>query len=575
MEAKPVDGRDPFITAGSNTETLTGTMLIDQSCKIIYCNDDAKKILSADDDAILHQPVQHFLGRSFFLPREPDKENSRFYTLHNRKISVTVSKWTCGVREDEPAYLILLLPEPKISQLELEKYTKKQVLQDLQEIIEASFDGILVTDAQGKVELVNQGYVHNTGITKKELLGRNILNLVNPVWMKQSVVGMVQERKEPVSLQHMTRNGKSIVVTGTPIFDEQNHIRKIVVNSRDISEIYALSEKLESAKKMEAIYMQKLKQQEETGDERKGVVILNPKMQRVFHLAKKLGNFDTSVLLTGESGVGKDEVAKFIHKNGIRASKPYVAVNCGAVPENLLESELFGYESGAFTGALKCGKKGLFELAEGGVLFLDEVAEIPQSLQVKLLRVLENRELMRLGGTKLLPLNVRIIAATNQDLPAMIKNGSFREDLYYRLNVVNIQIPPLRERKDEIALLCLKFVHHYNRQYGENKKLTYPVIEELSRYSWPGNIRELKNVIENMFVLSDEEYLRVQDIPWTSQRKRIKNNYTGTSLEAAVMEMETELLREAKEKFQTTRQIAEYLEINQSTVVRKLKKYHL
>lgn len=574
MEAKPVDGINPFITAKSNKEALTGTMLIDQDCRIIYYNDYAKKILSEADDAILHQPVQRFLGKSFILPREPDKETSRFYTLHNRKITVTVSKWTCGVKEDELAYLILLLPEQKISQIELEKYTKKQVLQDLQEIIEASFDGILVTDAQGNVELVNQGYVHNTGITRKELLGRNILNLVNPVWMKQSVVGMVQEKKEPVSLQHMTRNGKSIIVTGTPIFDGHKRIRKIVVNSRDISEIYALSEKLESAKKMETIYMQKLKQQED-GESVKDVVILNPEMQRVFHLAKKLGNFDTSVLLTGESGVGKDEVAKFIHKNGIRSSKPYVAVNCGAVPENLLESELFGYESGAFTGALKCGKKGLFELAEGGVLFLDEVAEIPQSLQVKLLRVLENRELIRLGGTKLFPLNVRIIAATNQDLPAMIKNGSFREDLYYRLNVVNIHIPPLRERKDEIALLCLKFVNHYNRQYGESKKLTYPVIEELSRYAWPGNIRELKNVIENMFVLSDEEYLRVRDIPWGSQRQRIKNSPTGISLEEAVIEVEKELLREAREKFHTTRQIAEHLGVNQSTVVRKLKKYHL
>ena len=149
---------------------------------------------------------------------------------------------------------------------------------------------------------------------------------------------------------------------------------------------------------------------------------------------------------------------------------------------------------------------------------MDEVAEIPQSLQVKLLRALENREIMRLGGTKLIPLNVRIIAATNQDLPAMVKNGSFREDLYYRLNVVNIRIPSLRERKDEIPLLCLKFVHYYNRQYGENKKMTYPVIREFEKYSWPGNIRELKNVIENMFVLSDGEYLNVRDIPWIGRK---------------------------------------------------------
>ena len=575
MKIKPGDSRELSKSSETETEVSTGTILIDQDYHIIYYNEYAKKILSAGDDAIEHRSVRHFLGQTFTLPEEPDSEKSFYYEIQGRQILVTVTRWGGGEEKDVPAYLILLLLEPKLAQNELEEYAKKQVLQDLQEIIEASFDGILVTDAAGNVELVNQGYVHNTGITRKELLGRNILKLVNPVWMKQSVVGMVQEKKETVSLRHMTRNGKSIIVTGTPIFDEQKNIKKIVVNSRDISELYALSEKLESAKKMEEIYMQRLKLQEERGETPDDVVIVNPEMQQVFRLAKKLGNFNTNVLLTGESGVGKDEVAKFIHKNGLRASKPYVAGNCGAVPENLLESELFGYENGAFTGALKCGKKGLFEQAEGGVLFLDEVAEIPQSLQVKLLRALENREIMRLGGTKLIPLNVRIIAATNQDLPAMVKNGSFREDLYYRLNVVNIRIPSLRERKDEIPLLCLKFVHYYNRQYGENKKMTYPVIREFEKYSWPGNIRELKNVIENMFVLSDGEYLNVRDIPWIGRKQKLGNQYEGRTLEEAVEEVERELLREAKEKFHTTRQIAEHLKVNQSTVVRKLKKYQL
>lgn len=572
MTLKNDDNRGP---SNLEAEALTGTILIDEEYQILYYNEYAKNILGAEDDALLHHSIKPYFEKPFLLPNDPEGRDSLYYRIKDRQILVTVSEWEHGENKDRPTYLILLQPQSKLTKRELEEYTKKQVLQDLQEIIEASFDGILVTDGEGNVELVNQGYVHNTGITKKELLGHNILKLVNPVWMKQSVVGMVQERKKSVSLPHSTRNGKSIIVTGTPIFDEQNNIKKIVVNSRDISEIYALSEKLESAKKMEEIYMQRLRQQEQNGEDSDDVVIVNSEMQGVFRLAKKLGNFNTNVLITGESGVGKDEVAKFIHKNGLRASKPYIAVNCGAVPENLLESELFGYESGAFTGALKCGKKGLFELADGGTLFLDEIAEIPLSLQVKLLRVLENREIMRLGGTKLIPLNVRIIAATNRKLPLMIGNGSFREDLYYRLNVVNIRIPPLRERKDEIPLLCLKFVHLYNQQYGENKKFTYPVIAEFERYSWPGNIRELKNVIENMFVLSEEDYLQVKDIPWISKKRKIKGSQEGKSLEEVVEEVERELLKEAKQKFRTTRQIAEYLKINQSTVVRKMKKYHL
>lgn len=454
------------------------------------------------------------------------------------------------------------------SKLSAPQYT----LKDLQEIIEGSFDGILVTDGDGNVQLFNESYLRITGIPKEELDGYNMSELVNPVWMKQSTAAIVKEKRMPVSLEHTTRYGKKIIVTGRPVFDVDGSIKKIVLNTRDISEIYALNQQLDSAKKMEKYYQEHLNQQKkDTGD----LIAAAPQMQQIFHLCKKLANYNTSVLLTGESGVGKEEIAKLIHRSGLRASKQYVAINCGAIPESLLESELFGYEAGAFTGALKNGKPGIFESANGGTLLLDEIGEMPLGLQVKMLRVLENREITRIGGSRPIPVDIRVIAATHKDLGEMVQKQTFREDLFYRLNVVRIEIPPLRERKEDIPLLGLKFVHQYNIQYGENKRLSAEVIEEFQRYAWPGNVRELKNTVENMFVLSGEEIFQTGDIPWIHKKQKVhivEKNLTQP-LSMQVEQFEKQILIAAKKQWGSTRKIAHYLDLNQSTVVRKIKKY--
>ena len=304
------------------------------------------------------------------------------------------------------------------------------------------------------------------------------------------------------------------------------------------------------------------------------MIIHSAAMQQVFRIAKRLSAFNSNVLITGESGVGKEEVTRYIHRNSLRAKRPFVAVNCGAIPENLLESELFGYEGGAFTG----GKAGLFEAANGGTLMLDEVGEMPLSLQVKLLRVLESREVVRIGGNQAIPVDVRIISATNQDLEEMAKQGKFREDLYYRLNVVRLDIPPLRERPEDIPPLSLMFINRFNSQYGMNKQFTYPVLRELQKQVWRGNVRELKNTIENMFVLSSRDYLQIQDLPWRRDREQepIKHEQTAVqSLDEAVADFERQLLQSARQRCGSTRQMAAELKVDQSTVVRKMKKYGL
>ena len=295
-------------------------------------------------------------------------------------------------------------------------------------------------------------------------------------------------------------------------------------------------------------------------------------------MREKISNFNTTVLITGESGVGKEVVAHYIHdQNALKKDMPFVAVNCGAIPENLLESELFGYVEGAFTGAAKGGKAGLFEAANGGTLFLDEIGEMSLNLQVKLLRALETHTVIRLGSSVAVPVDIRVIAATNKDLTKEVKAGNFREDLFYRLNVVSIEIPPLRERTADIAPLALKFIGKFNRQYGQNKKFTYEVMKEMESYPWPGSIRQLKNVIENMVLVSDNEYLQLNDLPWVTggPSSGVKKREEGPSLQEALDNLEFQILSNAKSKYGSSRKIAKALKVDQSTIIRKLKKYQL
>lgn len=478
-------------------------------------------------------------------------------------------------------YQIIILQDLSATvKMAMEVEKSQDAIKELEMILEGSFDGILVTDKDCNVLMVNQAYGRLTAIGKEEMTGKNMRELLNPVYMKNSVALVVAEEKRTVSMHHTTRHGKSVIVTGTPVLDNNGELYRIVINLRDISEIYKLREELLKAKAVEKVYFQKM-MTDETAEEQSTVVIAaNEKVREIFSLAKKICNYNVTVLILGESGVGKEEMAKYIHGSSIRKDAPFIAINCGAIPENLLESELFGYDKGAFTGAAKEGKKGLFEIANGGTLFLDEIGDMPLNMQVKLLRFLENREIVRVGATAPTPVDVRILVATNKDLWKMVEKGSFREDLYYRLNVVQLNIPPLRNRKEDIPLLCLHFLQKYNKQYQQNKKMTYDVIKNMEDQPWRGNIRELRNTIEKMVVLCNNEYLQLDDLPWASLgNKRSTCDTDGTSenitFNEAIEALERKLLSEALQKYKSTRKMAEALKIDQSSIVRKMEKYCL
>ena len=458
-----------------------------------------------------------------------------------------------------------------------------RISKELEEILEGSFDGILVTDKDTNVLYVNKSYERVAEIPLSDLVGHSMKELYNPVWMPNSVASIVVEEKKPVSKRQVVKSGRHIMVTGRPIFDENGEVKKVVINARDISEIYDLREELLESKAVTKMYTDRFDYDIADFIEKEGgLVAVSKQMRKIISLAERIAPFQATVLILGESGVGKEEVAKFIHKNSTRADKPFIPINCGAIPHDLLESELFGYERGAFTGAMTAGKEGLIEAAEGGTIFLDEIGETTLDFQVKLLRFLETHEIRRVGSTVSKNVDVRVIAATN-NLYSLVEEGTFRDDLFYRLNVVQIDVPPLSERIDDIMPLANLFLNRFNRKYNQEKILTYDLIKALEKHKWVGNVRELKNVIENMVVVSNNEYLQTEDLPWHMNLKTrwideedeetVPESFFETPLNEAMDNFEKEILERAHKKYGSSRMMAEKLKVNQSTIVRKMQKY--
>jgi transcriptional regulator with PAS, ATPase and Fis domain len=298
-------------------------------------------------------------------------------------------------------------------------------------------------------------------------------------------------------------------------------------------------------------------------------------MKNVLRSALKVAEVDVNVVLLGESGVGKSHLARWIHQKSPRRDGPFIEVNCGAIPEPLFESEFFGYEAGAFTGAHRKGKMGLAEMAEGGTLFLDEVAELSPLNQVKLLKFIQEKQFYRVGGTRLLKVDCRIIAATNQDLKALVQEKRFREDLYFRLHVVPIAIPPLRERREDVLPLIEQFLEFFSRKYHCEKKLDGAAMMALSGHDWPGNVRELMNTLEQLVVTSSTPLITAEDLPaHLRERPESESVWDGSkTLSELLEEVERQALIRARQRCRTTVEMARALGISQPSVVRKMKKY--
>lgn len=554
-----------------------GIVIIDHEFRIVQCNETIEKMLGFSGEDVTGREISCILpgidNRTDIMERDVFHYSTEDRILYIKKLMLQDQP------EKQPVIILLIQDMDEITAVSDGTGSRADLSRQLRIVFERSFDGILVTDGKGNVLLVNDSYERITGIKKSEMIGRNMIELLNADWMKDSVVFPVIERKSPVSMTHMAKNGKSVIVTGVPVCDGEK-VEMVIVNARDVSEMYELKEELMKSKEMEKLYFNQLKSNRKD-DDSGGLVVVSPVMKEIYSLAKKVSSFNTNVLILGESGVGKEEVAKYVHENSRRRDKPFVVINCAAIPESLLESELFGYEKGAFTGAER-DKEGLFETADSGTLFLDEIGDMPLFLQVKLLRFLETRAITRVGGTTPVTVDVRVLAATNKDLRTMMADGSFREDLYYRLNVIELRIPPLRQRVEDIGPLCLYFINDLNKRYGQNKKITYDVIKQLEQKPWIGNVRELKNTMERMIVMSNNEYLQIGDmtsgIPGGYEQEDLRTRIKVDGIipiNDAVSEVERQILQSALSKYKSTRKIAEALHTSQSTVVYKLRKHNL
>lgn len=458
----------------------------------------------------------------------------------------------------------------------------KRLNKELNAIIESSYDGFYITDGKAVTLRINSAYTRITGIKPEEGIGRSMYELVEKGLYSESVTLRVLKEKKPVTIMHDVKTGKRLLITGNSVFIEHGQIVRVVTNARDITELINLKKQLEESQELTQRYHLELQQlrnhQKDVGE----IVVKSPEMKQVVEMATKVSDVDSTVLINGESGAGKEIVAKIIHNTGRRNSGPFIKVNCAAIPDTLLESELFRYEHGFFTGARRDGKPGMFELAQNGTIFLDEVGELLLHLQPKLLRVIQDKEIIRLGGSKPTKLDVRIISATNRDLTKMVEEGKFREDLYYRLNVVPISILPLRERKCDIFPLIMYFLNKLNQKYGLNKKLATDTVDLLNEYSWPGNVRELENVVERLVVMVNDDIIKPHHLPSNIKGKSAFGEkfpwnfkHDVISLKDAMAHVEKEIVSRALKKHKTTRKAAKALKINRSTVVRKAQKYNI
>lgn len=452
----------------------------------------------------------------------------------------------------------------------------------LQEIIDNMRTGIWITDGEGKVLIVNNESVKTGGLTRDEVIGRTMDELLKVGYITESAtLKVMASRKEECIVEELGTGGHCMT-TSIPMFC-QGEIDIIVSVERNISEVEKLKSLLNEQMEMKKELQKELLKFQSRKDELcGGMVTRNINMLHIREMAEDIGKIDAAVMITGESGTGKEVIADIIHKSSRRREAPFVKVNCAAIPETLMESEFFGYEQGAFTGASGNGKIGLFELADGGTLFLDEVGELSIPIQSKLLRVLQDKEVRRVGGEKSISVDIRIIAATNRDLKAEVAKGTFRKDLYYRLFVVPIALPPLRERKEDIELLTKHFLDIFNKQYNMKKTIGPEAMGIMERYQWPGNVRELRNVVERLVVSgagNDISRIQVEFCLKGSMSSafEIGGGYMAAEEELYLDDMvgryEKQIIQDVLKECGTVTAAARVLHVDKSTISRKMKKY--
>lgn len=450
---------------------------------------------------------------------------------------------------------------------------------DLQAIYSQENEQILVVNPDGKIIRIAGTFLREFwGVDQPEqLIDNDVYQLEKAGTFYPNIADLCIAQRKKLSMIQESQNGRMVWSVATPVFHGER-IEKVVILSRDVTGIHILRPELEITPRKPKEHESELEDTLSKPAHHRKLIYRSREMERLVEELKHIAKVDSTVLLLGESGVGKEVFAQAIHDFSQRKREPFIRVNCGAIPENLVESELFGYEKGAFTGADQKGKPGMFELAHKGSIFLDEVTELPYSTQVKLLRVLQEREIMRVGGTRSLRVDVRVIVATNQNIRELVRQGKFREDLYYRLHVIPIEIPPLRKRPADIIPLAIHFCKYFNNMYGMEKVITREALHALEGYAWPGNVRELQNMVERLIATVRGDSIGAQDVLGNLYREESVTRESRTvvldimPLKEAVEEVESQLISLALKKYGTASKVAKILGVSPATVSRRMQK---
>lgn len=436
-----------------------------------------------------------------------------------------------------------------------------------EKILNHSPDSIYVADKNGVTIFVNRAFQELTGICIDDVIGKSVYELESKEYFRPSVLRLVLEEKRPISILQRVLNGKQIVVSAVPVFDQAGEIDIVLSNAKLVDEMQDI-----------LTYFKEKENSSYDVDDEKTVIGNSREILEILHMVEQIKDTNSTILITGETGSGKGVLARHIHITSNRAKRKLIEINCGAIPENLLESELFGYERGAFTGANATGKQGLIEAAQGGTLLLDEISELPFTLQVKLLKVLQDKRFMRIGGRNYIDVDIRFIAASNRNLVTLVKEGKFRADLYYRLSVIPIEIPALRNRKQDISVLARHFLQANINKYHKDVNYTEAFLEAIMVHDWPGNVRELENYIERKVLTTQKNVLDKEDAYDISRLNEFSSLIetlasTEQPLNDAMETLERKIILTALEKYGSSYGVAEALGISQTKAYRKIMQY--
>lgn len=576
--------------------TSNGIVAIDKQGRIVLFNRQAVEILKKGNQLQVGRDVSEVLPRSGKLIKACNATGEPQLGFHihgkNNRLVANITPIYRDGRIVGSMSNFQPMEQFESSALKLESYVKLN--KELEAIIHNSPDGIVVYGGDGKVQTINEVAAFYDGVKIEDVIGMHYSQMIKKGILDRSVVPLVLKAKKKVSaLVEVQRTNKTLLVNGAPVFDDRGSISQIVVNFHDMTQLNNIQQQLEQSRMVADKYEEELAELGLKELEGQEVVVENESMRQVYQMAVKLAKMEVSnVLILGESGTGKGLMTKFMHKSSRRAKKPLIQINCAAVPESLLEAELFGYEKGAFTGANDRGKAGLFELAHGGTLFLDEIGDMPFLIQAKLLKYLDDHQVTRLGSVKSKVIDCIVIAATNCNLQELVEEKKFREDLYYRLNAFPIEIPPLRERPEDVFELTQFYLKKYNNLYKAKRKITSKGIEALQNHPFRGNVRELINIIKKAVVLGEQQKIDsiiIQSLsiagakvgiemappPQKTVTRSTLQKYEKKSLNDEVLLLEEKLIKEAMQHCRNLREIALELSISEPTAWRKMKKYGL